>query len=162
MGDHSKGFTLLEVITVVVVAGIVLSIATPLVAEQLRSMSLKNAIYKISGDLHIIKSQAIRTQANCQITFDDVNHRYTLSDPNRTEDLGTFNGNVVFTANPDGGGDLFSPIIGLSARGISSLAPPATTQVYVTNQDNRIFRVQVSAAGAVSIREFNPATNDWI
>jgi hypothetical protein len=35
------------------------------------------------------------------------------------------------------------------------------TQVYVTNQDNRIFRIQISPAGAISMQEWNTAAAAW-
>ncbi len=159
--ERSKGFTLVEMLTAIAIIAIVLTIAAPVVGQYLRSVALKDAVYQVVGDLNVIKSQAIRTQVGCQINFSNVNHQYTLSNPNRSVDLTTYRGNVRFTVNPAGADD-FSLVIGISPRGISTLVPPATTQVYLTNQDNRIFRIQASAAGAVTIREFNSATNSWI
>lgn len=158
---QSRGFTIVEMAVAMLVIAVVLAIATPNVARYLRSTALKDAVYQVAGDLNVIKSQAIRTQAVCQINFDNANHQYTLSDPNRTVDLTTYRGTVRFAADPQAV-DPFSPIISIGARGISALAPPAMTQVYVTNQDNRIFRIQASAAGAVTIREFDAATNSWM
>ncbi len=158
---RSKGFTLVEMITAMTIIAVVLTIAAPMVGEYLRSVALKDAVYKVVGDLNVIKSQAIKTQVGCQINFDNANHQYTLSNPNRTMDLTAYRGNVRFTVNPAGADD-FSLVIGISPRGISDLVPPATTQVYLTNQDNRIFRIETSAAGAVTFREFNSATNSWI
>ena len=156
-----KGFTIIELLVTIACIGILAAAATPSVAQYIRNMNLRDAVYQISGDLYTIKSQAIRTRANCNINFDTVTQTYTLSDPNRTVDLKEYRGGVTFTANPDASTDVFSPTIVFNTRGLSGLAPAATTQVYVTNQDNRIFRIQASAAGAISIRRWSGPGGTW-
>jgi prepilin-type N-terminal cleavage/methylation domain-containing protein len=156
----SKGFTIVELMVVVACIGILSAAAAPTLRDYFRSNSLKKAVYQLSGDLFRIKSQAIRSQANCNINFTLVPSSYTLSNPVRTVNLSDFIGNVVFTGNPDGSPDVFSTTIGFDTRGLSS--PMATTQVYVTNVSNRIYRIQVSAAGGISIRFWNTATNTWV
>jgi type II secretory pathway pseudopilin PulG len=154
-----------ELMVVIACIGILAVAATPTLRQYLRMVNLRQAVYQISGDLYTVRSQAVKSGANCSIAFPPgIGTIYTLSSPNRIMDLKTYRGNVTFTANPDPGGlpgDVSSPTIIFNARGLSGLAPPVTTQVYVTNIDNRIFRVQVTATGAVSVRLWNPHSNSW-
>jgi len=156
----SKGFTIVELMVAVAFIGILSAAAAPTVRDYIRSSSLKKAVYQLSGDLYRIKSQAIRSNANCDVNFTLAPGSYTLSNPVRTVNLSDFSGNVVFTGNPDGGTDVFSLLIRFNSRGLPT--PAATTQVYVTNVSNRIYRIQVSAAGGVSIRFWDNATNTWL
>jgi Tfp pilus assembly protein FimT len=139
--------------------------ATPTLRNYLRMVHLRQAVYQLSGDLYTVKSEAIKRGVSCSVTFDTVNRTYTMTNPPRVMDLKTYKGVVAFTANPDPGGtpsEAFSPTITFNARGLSGLVPPVTTQVYVTNQDNRFFRVQVTATGAVSVRLWNNINSSWV
>ncbi len=156
----SRGFTLLELMVVMACVAILSAAAVPAIREYFLTVSLKKAVHQLSGDLYRIKSQAIRSNANCTINFNVGPSFYTLSDPVRTVNLSDFDGNVVFTGNPSALPEVFSPVITFNTRGL--LVPAVQTQVYVTNQQNRIFRVQVSAAGAISIRAWNAASNTWM
>ncbi len=160
----ANGFTLLELMVVIGCLTILLTAVAPRVRQYIHSASLSNAVYQLSGDLYAVKSQAVRTRTTCSINFDDVAQTYTLALPNpvRTVNLSDFHGNVVFTANPDGSTDVFSPTIAFNYRGLSGLAPAVPTQVYVRNQDNRIFRIQVSAAGAISMETWSAASSKWV
>ena len=162
----ANGFTLVELMVVVACIAILAAAATPALSRYLRLVHLRQAVYQISGDLYTMKSEAIKYGANRSITFDNLNQTYTLvhSTFNQTMRLGTYRGVVVFTKNPDPAGtpdEDFSNTITFNSRGFSGLALPVTTQVYVTNQDNRIFRIQVTATGAVSVRIWDIHENNW-
>ena len=153
-----RGFTLIELVVAMAIFGILLAVAGPSLAEHLRNSSLRSAAYQISGDLHRVKSEAIRTQANGSINFNNPGiDQYTLTAPNSTVNLNTYRGNVTFTGNPDGSADIFSPTVSFTPRGICL----ATAQVYVTNQDNIIYRIQTSAAGGISIQLWDSAAGNW-
>jgi prepilin-type N-terminal cleavage/methylation domain-containing protein len=156
----AKGFTIIELCVGMVVLAIMAAFAAPQIARYSRNVSLRNAIYQISGDLHTVKTQAVRGQVLCAVNFDNVAQQYTLGAPlNRTIDLDDFGGGVAFTANPDGGADVFTPAIQFTPRGMSNCI--VTNQIYVTNQDNTIFRIQTSPTGAISIDRYNPGSNSW-
>jgi prepilin-type N-terminal cleavage/methylation domain-containing protein len=163
-----KGFTLIELLVVMACVAILAAVTAPSMIHYLREAGLRQAVYQLSGDLHRTKSQAIRIKAVQAINFFPATNTYTGTNPNRTINLGDYWGSVVFTVNPDGGPDVFSPTISFSTRGFSGLVPAATTQVYLTNlvagplgvANGRIFRIQVSAAGAISIHEWRGG--NWI
>jgi prepilin-type N-terminal cleavage/methylation domain-containing protein len=147
-----RGFTVIELIVVLAIMAALLTVAVPLVWGHLRSSSLKNAAFKISSDLSLARSTAIRNRTNCSINFNTpAPDQYTTTLLNKTVDLDSYMGGVIFTANPDGGTDVFSPTVTFNVRGLS-----ASSQVYLTNQDNTfIYRVQVSAAGGVSLHRWD-------
>jgi prepilin-type N-terminal cleavage/methylation domain-containing protein len=157
-----KGFTLIELMVVIACVAILAAVTAPSMIRYLREAGLRQAVYQLSGDLYRTKSQAVRTQTVLAMNFFLAPSTYTCTNPVRTTNLGDYRGNVVFTNNPDGGTDVFSPTIPFSTRGFSGLVPAATTQVYLTEQtagplgagNGRIFRIQVSAAGAISIHEW--------
>lgn len=154
---RAQGFTIFELMVVIVIIVVVLSVATPFVWGHLRSSSLKNAAFKISSDLSRARSTAIRNRANCSINFNSPSAgQYTTTILNHTVSLDSYFGGVVFTGNPDGGTDVFSPNVTFNSRGLS-----APSQVYLTNQDNEFtYRIQVSAAGGISIHRWD-GTGSW-
>lgn len=157
-----KGFTVVELLVVVGCVTILAAAAGPSVLNYLRESGLRKAVHQLSGDLYRTKSQAIRTRGVLTVNLNQGANTYLCPNPNRTINLADFWGNPVFTNNPDGGPDAFSNQIRFDTRGLSGFVPPVTTQVYIADQiagplgvgDGRIFRVQVSAAGAVSIHEW--------
>lgn len=158
--DRAKGFTIIELCVAMVVMAIMAAFAAPQIAQYSRNVSLRNAIYQLSGDLHTVKTQAVRGQVICAINFDNVVQQYTLGAPiNHTIALSEYRGGVAFIANPDGGADVFSPAIQFTPRGMSNSI--VTNQIYITNQDNTIFRIQTSPTGAISIDRYNPGSNSW-
>ena len=156
---HAKGFTLIELMVVTALITIMAFVAVPIVQGYMRNTSLRYALYQISGDLYSVKARAVRTQVSQNITFDLGNNRYTISDPARTVDLSEYGGGVALRNNPDSSPDLFSNQIQFTPRGLSDSITP--TQVYVTNQDNRIYRIQTSPAGAITMEAYIAATDDW-
>jgi prepilin-type N-terminal cleavage/methylation domain-containing protein len=156
--SRRAGFTLIEMCVVIAIFAVLMAFAWPLMAEHMRNSSLRNAVNQISSDLYLARSQAIRTAANCSINYNNpVADQYSLTAPARTVDLSTYRGNVTFTGNPDGSLNVFSPTITYTARGLCS--PPG--QVYLTNQDGLIYRVQTSLSGGISVQMWNSASSSW-
>jgi prepilin-type N-terminal cleavage/methylation domain-containing protein len=154
-----KGFTIFELVVVLACIATLSAVATPTFLDYLNDTGLKQAVHQLSGDLYRAKSQAIRTQTVQTVNLDQPTSTYVCTNPNRNINLADYWGNPTFTDNPDGGSDVFSPAIAFDTRGLSGLVPAATTQVYLTG-NGRTFRVQVSAAGAVSIHEWRGGA--WI
>jgi prepilin-type N-terminal cleavage/methylation domain-containing protein len=152
-----KGFTVVELVVVVACIAILAAATGPSFLNYLEDAGLKKAVHQLSGDLHRAKSQAIRMRTNQIVTLNLGTNDYQCPNPNRTINLADFWGNTTFVANPDGTPPLFSATIEFDSRGL--LDPMAATQVFLTG-GNRTFRVQVSAAGAVSIHEWRNGT--WI
>jgi Tfp pilus assembly protein FimT len=152
-----KGFTVLELVVVVACITILAGAMGPSFLNYLEDAGLKKAVHQLSGDLYRAKSQAIRMRANQTVTLNQGANNYICTNPNRTINLADFWGNPTFAANPSGGPEVFSPTIAFDTRGLST--PQVTTQAFLAG-NNRTFRVQVSAAGAVSIHEWRGGS--WI
>jgi prepilin-type N-terminal cleavage/methylation domain-containing protein len=158
--DDRSGFTLFEMMVVICVIGILCGVAAPRLAEHYRHVSLQDAAYQICGDLYNIKGLAIHDQSTFSIDFDASANQYKVNTtPDRTVDLNNYRGNVSFTtSNPEtASSDIFTSEITFESRGIAT----SSGQVYLTNQDNIIYRVQTSAAGGVSVKRWNSAGNKW-
>lgn len=67
--DVGRGFTLIELVVALVITGILLVMAVPVLNEQIdkrRLVAVADAIY---GDLQYARSEAIRNNQNVQISF---------------------------------------------------------------------------------------------
>ena len=69
--EIDKGFTLIEMITVVIIVGIVASIAAPNFLGLLNRNRVNEATGQIEGALKEAQKQAIRQGKSCSITIDD-------------------------------------------------------------------------------------------
>jgi prepilin-type N-terminal cleavage/methylation domain-containing protein len=154
-----KGFTLIEMMVVIAIVSIVAAVATPLILQHRRDVSLKNAAYQISGNLHKAKALAIHNNTSSSINFNSpAADQYQIPNANLTFDLSTALGGVGFTNNPgDGTSDTLASSIMFNARGLCT----TTGQIYVTNQDGDIYRIQTSGAGGISIQLWNAGTSKW-
>lgn len=147
-----KGFTLIEMMITILVMAILSSVAGFYILDHRRNVSLKEAVYKISGNLHTTKANAIGDKTSYSINFNTpVVDQYTLTSNNEIVDLSALFGAVTFTANPDASADAFTNTITFNSRGICT----ASGQIYMTNQDGHIYRIQTSGAGGISIQMWN-------
>ncbi len=76
--NHSGGFTLLEIIVVIVLIGIITIVAVPQMANTLRSKRLYDAVEKLNDDLNYCRDYAISQHTNTWIRFRIVQNRYRL------------------------------------------------------------------------------------
>lgn len=71
--DHSKctrGFTLIELITIMVIVFILLAAGIPAIMDWVPDMRLRSAIRNIKSDVEMAKSTAIRENTSCALVFD--------------------------------------------------------------------------------------------
>lgn len=145
----SAGFTLIELIVVVAVAGVMLAVAIPMTMNQMRQRGIRDAAIQLSMDLQRAKLLAIQRDTNCSITFDaPVANQYTISISGEVVDLGKYPGGVAFTAAS-------APVITFTPQGLCQ----AFGSVFLTDQQ-RTFRVRATVSGGISVNEF--AGGKWI
>ena len=74
-----KGFTLVEVLIVLVIVGIIAAVAVPLYSSA-ASVQLKTAANMIASDIEYAKSMAMSTGRNYSIVFDTSAESYRIND----------------------------------------------------------------------------------
>lgn len=73
------GFTLVELVLVIVIMSIVMAIAQPKLASFLINDRVRRAGERVAMDLRLAQSEAIKQQTIVTVTFDATNDSYTLT-----------------------------------------------------------------------------------
>ncbi|MCG6916229.1 MAG: GspH/FimT family pseudopilin [Deltaproteobacteria bacterium] len=69
-GNCTRGFTLIELITIMVIVFILLAVGIPAYMSWVPDMKLRSAIRDIKSDIEMAKSRAIRENTSCALVFD--------------------------------------------------------------------------------------------
>ena len=72
------GFTIIELIVILVVLGILAAIAIPGFSHWGPDLRLKSAVRDLKSDMALTKLRAIRENADVALLFDTANNRYTV------------------------------------------------------------------------------------
>lgn len=104
---HNTGFTLLEILLVVVIVAIVVTIATPQFRKTLTTIQLANTTQDIAQFMRLLRVKASAEKKIYQLKFDLAGRRYSSQNESRDIPSGI---NVALTINPinfypDGGID---------------------------------------------------------
>ncbi len=76
--SRSNGFTLIEIIVVIVIIGIITMVAVPQMANTLRTKRLYDAVEKLNDDLNYCRDYAISQRTNTWIRFRIAQNRYRM------------------------------------------------------------------------------------
>ena len=77
MIHNPKGFTLVELMMVVVIGGVLTVMAFPAVSSQLKNTKLKKEMKTIAYSLQLLRIRAISANANAYMEFDEGNGCWT-------------------------------------------------------------------------------------
>lgn len=75
---HIKGFSLLEIISVLVIIGILAAVSMPILLTRIQRMSLENATTQVSSHIRLIRSEAIREGEYYMLDFSDYTNAYMI------------------------------------------------------------------------------------
>ena len=64
----SRGFTMIELLTVVSVLAMIVGLAAPSFSEFLRAQQVKGLSYDLTGDLMLARNEALKRNASVQVT----------------------------------------------------------------------------------------------
>ena len=132
---NKKGFTLLEMLVVLVLISLVTALVAPRLTSPLGNLQLKTAVKKIAGSLRYARSLAASEKVNRVCDFDFENQKVTISSE----------------SEPGAGDDSGSPEVG---RGITYVLPEGVHLKKAYAGDvavgNGIFQVVFFANGSSS------------
>ena len=83
---EEKGYTLIELAVVVILLGLIFTIATPRIRESLFRDNLKGATRRIVGMIAELRDEAVREHKEYTLHFDLESSRYWFDSPSMTEE----------------------------------------------------------------------------
>ena len=76
----ARGFTLLELLVVLVVIGLIVTVATPLIGRGVPSLEVRSAAREIAAGMRRARSDAIFANREVAFTLDTEEIRYAIGD----------------------------------------------------------------------------------
>ena len=155
------GFTMIEVMVVMVILAILSSIAIPGFSRWLPNYRLKGAARDFYSNLQLAKSGAIRDRADWAVELSGNTYIVTRDGsgtPFKTVNLTDYGSNVSFGAGsstPSAGAvtaDSENPVV-FNSRGFTTNEDPILA--YLTNSRNTSYAVGTLVSGAVVLRKWN-------
>jgi prepilin-type N-terminal cleavage/methylation domain-containing protein len=138
-----RGFTLIEMLIVVVVVGVMAMVAAPSVGRGVAQARVKRAASIVAGDLEVAVTNAARQRKPIRITFTSGTRSYTVAD--------RATGEVLMSRDFGPGSELALNSFGASAaildiypNGIASSADTVTLRIGTHSR-----RVIVTRAGLI-------------
>lgn len=142
-----KGFTLVEVITVVAIIGILSAIAVPNFLSWLPNMRLKAAARDLYSNMQKIRMVAIKTNQSQAIVFDTANNKYIIcSSPGVDGKWSELADNSIvqsydFTQSKSGIGYGSGSIVGNNSVNVPPVAIPADNVSYLPDKVGSVNKV---------------------
>jgi len=78
-GTGSAGFTLIELVVVLFIAGLLIAVAPPLISAAMPGVELKSTAREIAAALRFARDRAILRQTDAAVQLDLDERRYTVS-----------------------------------------------------------------------------------
>lgn len=157
------GFSLIELMVVVIILIILSALAIPVISSMTQSLRISGDIRGISAQLSLARMTAASKGAKTQLNFNLTANTYQIEVYNSSAGAYQLQGGVTSLSNSDsfGFGSLTTPAgqqstiaetspIYFNSRGIatdSSGNATANSAIYVTNTQGQYFAVAVSIAG---------------
>ena len=83
---QEKGYTLIELMVVIVLLGLIFTIATPKIRDALFRDELKDATRQMVGMISRLRDEAIRENKDYMLHFDLESNRFWFDSPTMTEE----------------------------------------------------------------------------
>ena len=77
--NHESGFTILELLLVLVILAVVSTIAYPLIHQSHRDMTLRSTAHQLANHLRLARGAAIKSNKDYTMTIDVAQRRYWVN-----------------------------------------------------------------------------------
>jgi Tfp pilus assembly protein FimT len=166
-----KGFTVIELMTIVAVIAILCIIAIPAFSSWIPSQKLKSTTRRIYSDIGLAKSRAVSENSVSVVIFNLANDTYTVFMDNGP---GAASGNwaldsgetILCNGVVEDGVDIYnstfvSHTYGYNNRGLPQSPLTGPYEVHMKNDKNQYLGIRVSAVGALSIIKSTDGGTTW-
>lgn len=143
-----SGFTLTELVIVIVVLGILTAVGVPNFLSWLPKYRLRSAARDLYSNMQLAKMAAIRANGNCSVTYSSNPDQYTVSLLNKTVVLGDYESGVNFDGPSN---ETFAvATITFNSRGTSN-----SGYAYLSNSgDTAYYRVGPLTSGVINLQKW--------
>lgn len=100
-GYRARGFTLLELIVVLVIIALALSITSPMLTGRLSASKMKTATQYLAADLRQVRGEAIRSNAEQRLVLNLVERTYRVATEGAEKSLPENTQLTLFTAESE-------------------------------------------------------------
>jgi len=139
---NDSGFSVIELLVTIAILAILTTIAVPNFVSWIPKYRVKDAAQDLFSNVQLAKTEAIKRNQNCTVTFNTGPDNYQISLLNRTITLGDYGSGVKYTAAPAPAAITFNP------RGFANSA----VNVTLTNAQNSVsYRVSILISGVVTV-----------
>ena len=83
----NSGFTLLELIVVMVIAGLIIAVAPPLIARALPGVEMKATAQNIAAALRYTRNRAVAERQERSLIVDSENRKYFIADIGKSREI---------------------------------------------------------------------------
>jgi prepilin-type N-terminal cleavage/methylation domain-containing protein len=145
----NSGFTLIELMVVIVVTGIFIAIGVPNFMSWLPKYRLKSAVRDLYSNMQLAKMTAVKSNQNCTVTYSTDPDQYVLSGAlSKTVVLGDYGSGINF--NGPGSETFAAAIITFNSRGTSN-----SGYAYLSNSGNTAYyKVGPLSSGVIKLQKW--------
>jgi type IV fimbrial biogenesis protein FimT len=173
--SDAKGFTMLELLVVVVVFGIVASLAVPNFLSWMANYNIRSAADELYSNMQFARINAVKQNKDWAVVFDTVNGMYYVCSDNGDGDWTTLDDNVkertvtltdqaadIIYGMGSAAGNPVTVTGGTFANG-AVFGPRGTSSsegyIYLTNTNGSAYAVGAGLGGVIIYRRW--ADSDW-
>ena len=142
---RTRGFTLIELMVALAVAGVLMGVAVPSFFESTARARLQGAINELAIDLQYARSEAVRERAPVSLTVAASGASYTIANASRTLKAVTLPSGVTLTADAS-----------VSYDALRGMAQAAVFNAAIAGVSGNL-RVSTNAVGRVQVCTASPA-----
>jgi prepilin-type N-terminal cleavage/methylation domain-containing protein len=188
---HSRGVTLIELVTALGIIGVATAIMTPNLVRAMRTYRLNGAAEQVAGALQTAKFTAVRANTTQSVFFNPTTNAVAVGQTTAAAAVPLPAGvtlatttvtapAIITTAVANAGaiagqqadshiavsfpavtGQTNFKQAGFTSRGLPNVTPGAVNWIYVTNAQGDLMAVTITSAGSTRIWRWNATTAQW-